>query len=115
MRRLDLLLLLQIRFPPHPPALPLLIAVDLLSLFPALQIAPCAAFAELAFLTGHSAPLQPLVLRHDETSGESSFGAGAPGKARQGQRPPDRGSQEGGWGAHLWPRRSHEDRSGDRP
>src|SRR5207245_526784 len=100
MRRLDLLPLLQIRLPPHPSALPLLIAVDLLSLFPTLQVAP-RVFAELAFRTGRSAPLQPLLLRHDDTSVETSFGARAAGKARQSQRPPDRGSREGRWGAHL--------------
>src|SRR5205085_10648539 len=113
-RWLDLLPLLQIRLPPHPAALPLLIAVDLLSLFPTVQVAP-RVFAELAFRTGRSAPLQPLLLRHDDTSGETSFGARAAGKGRQGQRPAVRGSREGRWGAHLWPRRSHEDRSGDRP
>src|SRR5437660_8805873 len=80
MRRLDLLPLLQIRLPPHPPALPLLIAVDLLSLFPALQVAP-RVFAELAFRTGRSAPLEPLLLRHDDTSG---------GKPRSAPGPPAR-------------------------
>src|SRR5207245_11359537 len=73
MRRLDLLPLLQIRLPPHPSALPLLIAVDLLSLFPALQVAP-RVFAELAFRTGRSAPLEPLLLRPDSASGENLVG-----------------------------------------
>src|SRR5438132_4383344 len=114
MRRLDLLPLLQIRLPPHPSALPLLIAVDLLSLFPALQVAP-RVFAELAFRTGRSAPLEPLLLRHDDTSGENLV-------RRQGRRQGTAGPAPGcPWlaggqvGCAPMPRRSHEDRSGDRP
>src|SRR5207245_7975003 len=89
-RRLDLLPLLQIRLPPHPAALPLLVAVDLLSLFPSFQVAPRAAFAELAFLTKRSAPVQPRLLRHDDTSGKKPRSApGPPARhGRAGARPP---------------------------